>query len=446
MSIWSRLTGRFGKKKDGSIEDWFREFGFQGRSATGIAITQLSALQSSAVMACVSILSEDVAKLPVHVYRKLPTGEKQVVTNHPLEKLLQRPNSWQNRFEFIEQMQAALLLRGNAYAVILRDGRGNPTMLVPINPDQVLVYEGPNGEIFYSVSRRGLHEQAILKNVPMMVPSEDMFHLRWLSTHGLVGLSRISLAREAIALSLAQQEQAALLAGNGSRPGGILQTDKKLSEDVITRLKADWAANYAGLDNTGRTAVLEEGLKWQALGMTSTDAEFLASRRFQVEDIGRLFRMPGHKLGIIDKALAATMAQADQDYMNNVVSSYVERWESKLGETFDLDEEELFVEFDISRFLRADIVARYSAYRIGIVGSFLKPQEARRAEGLPDVDGADILLQPVNMAPLGFKPAAGSAGPGSDTTGAGGDGGTGDPAAVTPLPGGDAPDDSSPTG
>lgn len=435
MSFWSRLTGPF-RKKSSSPEDWFREFGGFSRSHTGVSVTQTTAMQASTVMACVSILSEDVAKLPAHVYRRRPDGGQDIVKDHPVERLLQKPNAWQTRFEFIEQMQAALLLRKNAYAPILRDGRGKPIALIPVNPDRVILFEAPGGGLFYSVARHGPHDMAVLQSFPLMIPAEDMLHLRGLSRDGLTGMSLIGMARESIGLSLAQQEHAARLFGNGARPGGILRTEQKLDPGGIARLKADWQQLYGGVSNDGKTAVLEQGLEWQPLGMTNTDAQFLESRRFSVEEIARLFRMPLHKLGVESKGgTAGTAIQADQDYMNSVVSSYVERWEAKIDDALGLAEEDLFCAFDISRFLRADIGTRYGAYRTGIVGSFMTPNQARRLEGWPDDPNGDVLLQPVNMAPLGFVPAGPGAGPGSDMTGDPAAGGKGDPAAVDAVGG-----------
>lgn len=433
MGLWARL---FGGRQKMSPEAWFDSFGPWHTSPTGIAVTQITAMQQATVLACVSLLSEDVAKLPIHVYRAKKGGGKEIVADHPLERLLQKPNGWQNRLEFVEQMQAALLLRGNAYAAILRDGRGVPRQLVPVNPDQVLLFEAPGGEIFYNVMRSGLHQMAALSSLPLMVPSEDMFHLRWLSFNSLRGLSRISMGREAIALALAQEQQAARLFGNGARPGGVLQTDKKLTDDVIKRLRESWQENYGGVAASGKTAILEEGLKWQQLTLSQADAEALASRGWQAQDIARLFRVPHHKIGISGaRETSATVAQADQDYANNILSNHVTRWEEKLNEVFGLDADEVFVEFDIKRFLRADIAARYNAYRTGIVGMFLTPNEVRREEGLPDIEGGDTLYQPTNVAPIGFTPAGPSTtGPGSDVTGAPGAGGDGDPAAVPDQP------------
>jgi HK97 family phage portal protein len=440
MAWWNPFSRRSNTKM--SPEEWFATFGEGILSDSGITVTQTTAMRASAVMACVSILASDIAKLPAHVYARTDKGEKIIVRDHPLEKLLRRPNAWQTRFEWIEFIVASYLLRGDGIAVILRDGRGRPIALVPVSRDLVTLFEATNGQIFYNVARTSPHMMAVLKDVPLMVPEEDIFHLRWLSFNSLSGISRIGAARESIALALAQQEHAARLASNGARPGGVLTTDKKLSLDAAQRLKDKWNEFYAGVSNAGRTAVLEEGLKWQAMGMTSVDAEFLASRQFQVAEIARDFGVPAYKLGITDRSTNATMEQADLDYKNNVVTTHIERLEAKLDQTFGLAEQDLFVEFDVNRFTRAAIQVRYTAYRTGILGSFLTPNEARRAEGLPDSPNGDELMQPVNMAPLGYEPpapatggdaesdAGDNAGLGSDMTGAEADGGAGDGAAV----------------
>jgi HK97 family phage portal protein len=420
--------------KSGTIDDWWAEFGASSVSSGGMAVTQVSALQVATVLSCVSIRSEDVAKLPVHVYRQRGDGGRIIVKDHPVEMLLQRPNSYQSRFEFMEQMMVALMLRGNAYAVILRDGRGRPTSLVPISPDRVWIYEAPGGEVFYQVARRGLHEMAVLANEPLMIPSEDIFHLRWMSLeNSLYGASRIGLAREAIGLALSQQELAGRLSANGTNLGGVLSTDQKLSKEAADRLAKAWKERKQGLKNAGDTAVLEMGLKWQPMGMTARDAEMIAARQLSVQEIARLFRMPMHKLGVVEGGAGASMEQLDQDYLNSVVSSDLGRWESKIEHTFGLAEEGLFIEFDVSGFLRASQQTRFTAYRTAIIGMFMTPNEARRAEGWADVEGGDQLYQPTNVAPLGFEPGGSETGPGSDVTGAAAAGGAGDGAAVAAV-------------
>jgi HK97 family phage portal protein len=435
MSYWSRVVDAIRGKKSMTIDEWWSEYGPTSVSAGGMAVTQLTALQVSTVQACVSIRAEDIAKLPVHVYRCLPNGGRQIVADHPLEKVLQRPNDYQSAFEFKEQMQVSILLRGNAYAVKLRDWRGNVTALIPVNPDRVWIYEAPGGQYFYQVARRGLHETAVLEDMPLMIPSEDMLHLRWMALdNSLYGASRIALAREAIGLALSQQELAGRLSANSTNLGGVLTTDGKLTPEAAKRIGEDWKKRRQGLQNAGETAVLEQGLKWQPLGMSAKDAELVASRDFQVPEIARLYRMPLHKLGV-PGANGATVEQMDQEYMNGPVSGDLGRWEAKLAHDFGLAEQGLIVQFDTSILMRANMTARYNAYRTGIVGMFMKPNQARRAEaewadGWEDMDGGDDLYQPTNVAPIGFEPAGKETGPGSDVTGAPAAGGRGDPAAT----------------
>lgn len=164
MSLWTNIANFIRGKSSLTIDDWWAEYGQAMTSSGGVSVTQITALQVSTVLACVSILSEDVAKLTAHVYKKRPNGGLDVQENHPLERLLQHPNGYQSKFEFVEQMQAALLLRGNAYAVIIRDGRGRPTALIPVNPDQVSIYEAPDGSVFYMVARSGPHIMAMLQS------------------------------------------------------------------------------------------------------------------------------------------------------------------------------------------------------------------------------------------------------------------------------------------
>jgi HK97 family phage portal protein len=438
MGLLGRLANAFRNKSDDAVGSELMEWGWQ-RSSAGVHVNSLTALQHVAVMSCVSILSEDVAKLPLEIFRRLDNGGKRPAKDHYLYKLLRRPNAWQTRFEFVEMMQAALVLRSNAYAVILRDGRGNPTGLVPLHPDRVTLFEAPGIDYFFAVTRQGLHETAVLAGMPFLIAAEDMLHIRWLSSwSSLLGTSRIGLIREAVGLAMSQEQHQANFAANGARPSGVMQSDKKLSKEVIDRLIEAWKTDQGGARNSGKTRVLEEGLKWQPLTMSMVDAEFLEARRFSVEDIGRAFRVPLYKLGVPSEGQGTAMIQQDQEYLNNVVSSYCNRWTTKCEMTFGLDEDDdLFLEFDYSHFLKADIQTRFTAYRQAVGGPWMTVDEARRAEGLPITKGGDVVLQAANMVPLGTDlkdMKLGGAGPGSDTTGTPAEGGDGD---ANRLPGDD---------
>lgn len=432
MGLFSRLRDRvLGRSGSGPLGSELTDYWDQALPTdAGVAVNSTTAMRHTAVMACTSILAEDVAKIPLQLWRRLPNNRKRLATEHPFTPLLRDPNQWQTAFEFKEMMTAALVLRGNGYAVILRNDRNEPEQLVPIHPDRVVLFEAPGGEWFYLVTRNGLHEMAVLREVPMLVPSEDMLHLRWLSMwNSLLGVSRIGLMRESVGLSMSMEHHQARFAGQGVRPSGVLTTEQVLSKEAYDRIVADWQQNQSGWRKAGKTVLLEQGLKWEPLGMTMADAQFIESRRFSLEDIARGFRVPLYKLGVPDATGSETsLAQLDQDYLNNVISSYCERTQQRYEKTFGINGADYFLEWDYSAFLKADIQTRLVALRTGVAGMIYTPNEARAVEGLSPVKGGDVLYQPTNVAPIGFTPsAAGSSGPGSDFTGTPAPGGDGDP-------------------
>jgi HK97 family phage portal protein len=427
---WSRIADAIlGKDADDNGSGLPDGFGEWGMSEAGAPVNSWSAMHHGPVMAAVSILAEDLAKIPVGVYRRRDDGGKEPATDHVLHKLLKKPNDYQTGFEWKEMMQAALVLRGNAYSVIVRNGRGEPLSLVPIHPDRVMLWEAPNGDYFYLVTRNGLHEMAMLRSMPSLIPSEDILHLRWMQFfHSLMGSSRISLGREPIGLGMSLAEHHSRFAGQGTRLAGYLSTDKSLPDDARKDLKSAWEKNYAGPRSAGRTAVLEYGLKWQQLGMSMVDAEFMASREFQLREVARVFGLPPYKLGIMGADSGPSLVQQGQEYLNGPMSGYCERWKASLERQFDIDGDDTFIFWDYSHWLRADIQTRFTAYRQSVGAPWMAVNEARRSEGLPEQEHGDDVLQPTNLAPLGWeppeKPAGGASG--SDQTGSPGQGGDGD--------------------
>jgi HK97 family phage portal protein len=431
MGVFSRLRAMVTRSTTSARPaEWLLDWLFDGqKSSAGVVVSQMRALQEVTCMACVSIRSADLAKLPVHVWRTRADGGQEIVPDHPLERILTRPNAWQTRMEFVETMQAALLMKGNAFAAIDRNGRSTPLGLIPIS-DAVLV-SNDDGDLFYRWTAGNEYEKAALSRFKNPIPAADVLHLRWLSLNGLLGLSRMSLARDAIGLSLALEEHSARLFANGARPGGVLATEKRLDDATFARFKAQWDA-YSGSGNSGKTPILEEGMKWLPQAMTSVESQTIDARRLQTEQIATVFDVPLHRLGIIPEGGGPAIIQAHQMYLNNTLSTDAERWEAKLGAAFGLPEG-MFVEFDLDYFNRADVQTRMTAYRTGVVGMILTPDEARNKEGLGRVTGGDTLYQPTNVAPIGFMPNGSETGPGSDITGAPAPGGDGDPAAVGPV-------------
>jgi len=399
-------------------------------SASGLQISQSTAMTVPTVYACVTRRALDVARCAPKLYKMQADGTKVYVKDHPVAKLFENPNLPQTWFEFVEQMHTGYLLRGNAYAAIIRNSKGDPIRLIPINPDAVMVLEAADGSWFYNVNRIGLWQTAMLEPFPVAIPSEDILHIRGLSFNALVAVSTIGLARDTIGLDMGLSQQASRWVGNGARPSGVLMSDKVLTAEAANRLKQAWQDFVGGIQNVGGTAVLEDGIQWKQLQLSSVDLQFIAQREMSVLDVCRFFRVPPHKVAVADRAASMNIPQQDQDYANNTVAPDLDRWEAILAKSLGLQDEGLGVEFDISRLLRADILTRYNTYRIGVTSGILTPNEARKAEGLPPKDApmADELLVPSNTAALG-----------SDMTGTGADGG-GRPA------GGNAPNPGLSTG
>jgi len=414
-------------------------------AASGFLVNQQSAMGVSAVYACVKIIASDIAKLRPTLYRRLGADRRQVVTDHPVAAILRRPNRVQTWYDFARMQTAAILLRGNAFTPIVRLRDGTPKELIPVNPDRIMVLEAVDGEIYYNVSRYGLWEMDALRTLPLAVPQNDCLHLKNIGATALLGSSPITLARETIGLAIAQEQHSAQMFGNGAKPSGVLSTDRRLSDDSAKRLKQRWNDAHQG-PNAGGTAVLEEGLKWQQISLSSVDTEFLNQRKFSVEEIARIYRVPIHMLQVMERATFNNIEQQHQAYLSDTLSDYIEMWTQGIDTHFGLDEQDLFVELDTTKLLRNDTLARYNSYRLGIMSGFIKINEARVAEGFAPEPGGDELIRPLNMQPLtqastgagadnvpdpggGDQPAGGP--PGSDMSGAPAEGGDGDPAGAT---------------
>lgn len=386
---------------------FWAEMGFGAQSVTGISINQQSALRASSVIAAVSMLSEDVAKLGWGVFSHAADNSRKEVTNHYLSDLLHEPNEWMNGFEFREMLQMGIVMRGNGYAIIRRSNRGTPIEFWPWNPDNVFQWVATNGDLYYRLVGQNVHEQALLARLgTAMVPAEDMIHIRGFSLNGLVGMSRISLAKEAIALGLSQEQQAARWMGQGARPSGMLTTDQTLTVEAAKRLANDFKENVSGLENTGKVLVGEQGLKFQPFSMTSADLEFIASRQFQLQEVARIFRIPPHMMGEMSRSTNNNIAQMAQEYINFTLTGYTNRWRSKFSSKFGLRKEGLSIEFNYDDLTTADMTSRINNLRIAVMSMILTPNEARISLGKQPVNDdpeADKLQKPANMAAPGSQ-------------------------------------------
>jgi HK97 family phage portal protein len=283
MSWLDRIFGRSAEKR--SLSSWDLMTGRVPDTGAGVAVTPVLAENLSAVFACVQIISETVATLPPVVYRLMGDG-KEPDPGHPVARLFNdEPNSLQTPVEFLEQMQAQVLLRGNAYAEIVRDARGGPSVLLPLHPDRVSVLRIPRTlRIVYDVSDMDGGTRRLV--------ADEVFHLKDRSDDGVVGKSRLQRARETFAIAEATEIHAASTFKNSARLSGVLSHPDLLGEAALERLKQSFVNNFTGPGKAGSVLVLEEGLKFQATSVSPEDAELLQSRRFSIEQIARMFRVP----------------------------------------------------------------------------------------------------------------------------------------------------------
>ncbi|MBB3297888.1 MULTISPECIES: phage portal protein [unclassified Rhizobium] len=370
-------------------------------SAAGVTISQATAITVSTVYACVMARALDFARCTPRILSIKDGRSGEPNTAHAAAKIMKRPNWVQTWFEFAVQMEAAYVLRNNAYAIILRDGRGVPQYMLPVNPDNVQVLEAADGEIFYQVNRQGLFQMWALGQLPLAIPAEDVFHLRGLTFNMLVGISTIGIARDAIGLAMGLEQQASRFVANGARPGGVLESAKKISADTAKRLREQWDSLRSGIQNVGRTAILEDGLQWKPMQLTSVELEFIAQRKMSVEDVARYMRVPLYRIGVTGELGKAKPEDLDTSYVNTVIMPDVEAWEQKFEQMFDLEKDGLQADLDERNLLRASESTRINNQRLAIMSGLETQNEARKDNGRPAKKGGDELLRPVNLAASG---------------------------------------------
>lgn len=378
--------------------DWSEFFApVGGTSASGAAVTPETAMRASAVHACVRVIADTISSLPLKIFRRTDRGSEPA-TDHPLYSLLHdSPNNYQTSVEWRDQAQVALCLRGNAYAVIDRDGAGRVTGLSPISPDKVRVYQD-------RVSLAVVYDVTRLDNSVSRYSSDGVLHLRGLASDGVVGLSPITLAREAIGLSLTAEEHGARFFSNGARPGCAIEVPIGTKPDQVEKLREEWDKMHRGAFNAWRPALLYGGMKLQTVTMTAEDAQFIETRKFQVAEIARIFRVPLHMIGDLERATFSNIEQQSIDFVRNCVRPWAVRWEQRMNQVLLTPTERRthFIAFNLDGLLRGDTAARYAAFAMGRQWGWLSPNDVRETEGLNPIPNGDTYLSPLNMTPVGI--------------------------------------------
>lgn len=356
-------------------------------SSSGELITTQTAMQVAAVYACTRVASETLGALPCVVYRKLPDGGKERLPDHPLWKVLHdQPNQWQTAMEFYEMMQACIELKGNAYAFIVRV-RGQVRELIPLHPDRVWPEQQKNFTILYKVSM----PDGSLNTYTQ----KEMLHVKFLSNDGIVGISPIKAQRDTIGIARSQDKFSASTYKNGARPSGVVSMDGTLKDESYERIRKNWNANYSG-DNTGKVAILEQGLKWEAMSMTAEDAQFIESKKFSRSEIAAIFRIPPHKIGDLERATFSNIEHQGVQFVTDSMLPRARRWEFRFKMQL-VTEPDVFVEFQLDGLLRGDTKSRMLYYEKGIQNGFLSPNEVRVLENRLGYDGGDKFIPAENL-------------------------------------------------
>ena len=365
-----------------------------GGTSSGKAVNERTAMQASAVYACVRILAESVAGLPLHVFERTADGSKSVKPEHPLFHLLHdESNHEMTSFVFREALMSHLLLWGNAYAQIIRDGRGLPVALYPLLPDRVSVDRDQSGELTYTYqSDKG---QIKLRH-------DNVLHIPGLGFDGLIGYSPIAMAKNSIGMALATEEYGAAFFANGANPGGVLEHPGVLKDR--DRLRESWQSQFSGA-NAHKVAVLEEGLKFHQMSIPPEQAQFLETRKFQINEIARIFRVPPHMVGDLEKSSFSNIEQQSLEFVKYTLDPWVVRWEQSLGQALILPSEKnrVFIKFNLDGLLRGDYQSRMQGYSTGIQNGFMSVNDVRGLEDmnlLSDEEGGNLHFVNGNMVKL----------------------------------------------
>jgi len=362
-------------------------------SNTGVPVTPFTALQAAAVYACIRAVSQDIATLSPFIRRRLIGGGYQRELQHPLTKLFRRPNRWQTWFEFIGYAVTSLCLRGNAFVVVERDRDANPIELVPIAPDRATIMLTDDGELWYRINSRRI-------GMGILVPPDDMIHIKNISMDGYVGVSPIAIAQDVIGLALATQQHGGILFRQGGQVGGVISHPGKLSKEASDRIANSWRETHSGVQNAHKAAILEEGMKFDKVAITNEEAQFLETRRFQVIDICRLYGVPPHRLGELDKATLNNIEQQNQQYVDSALYPLTRSIEQLFDHHLLFEDERAFLEckFDFDSMTRGDLKTRYEAYQIGTLNGWLNRNEVRARENMDPIrDGTgDDYRVPLN--------------------------------------------------
>lgn len=392
INIFSRLFKSRAEPKNSLFGSTYSFF--FGSTSSGKIVNERTAMQTTAVYACVRILAETIASLPLHTYMNTESG-KEKARDHPIYYLLSdSPNPEMTSFVFRETLMGHLLLWGNSYSQIIRNGHGKVVALYPLLPDKMKVGRSENGEIYYLYTSEG--KEYLLRNT-------EVLHIPGLGFDGLIGYSPIAMAKNAIGMALATEEYGAKFFSNGANPGGVLEHPGVVKDPH--RIRDSWNQVYQGTSNAHRVAVLEEGMKFSPIGIPPEQAQFLETRKYQTEEICRIFRVPPHLVGDLERATFSNIEHQSISFVVHTIRPWLVRIEQSINKALFSEEErhKYFVSFLVEGLLRGDYESRMRGYSIGIQNGFMSPNDVRSLENMnpiPSDEGGNTYMVNGNMLKL----------------------------------------------
>jgi HK97 family phage portal protein len=368
---------------------WFGRLFMGGRGGGRPYVSPDSALRVSAVYAATRILAESMASLPIGIFQ-LKDGKRTRVSQHNLVGLLHdTPNPNNTAFEFVEMGQAHLCLRGNAYSYIELNGAGEVDGLYPEHPDRVTVlYDRESNQFVYQIAGQ-------------KVPASQMLHIRGFSLDGMVGLSPVALARETIGIAISAEELGAEAFAEGFVPPVVLEVAEKASKEQRDTYRKQWVDLTR--ERRAGPPVISGGTKLHTLRVSMADLQFIETRRFSINEIARLFRVPPHMLADLEKATFSNIEQQSLEFVKYTLAPWIKRWEQRMNLSLLSRAERqrgLYLKFNVDALLRGDIKSRFEAYKMGLEGRILNANECRDMEDRDGYEGGDSFWAPLNMAPV----------------------------------------------
>lgn len=382
---------------------------FMGGSTSGKHVNERTSMQMTAVYSCVRILSEAIASLPLNTFVYTDSGGKEKAISHPLYHLLHdEPNPEMSSFIFRETLMTHLLLWGNAYAQVIRNGKGEVIALYPLMPDRMTVDRDKNGRLYYKYTKSS-EDAPTMDNGSVILSPADVLHIPGLGFDGLVGYSPIAMAKNAIGLAIAAEEYGSKFYANGAAPSGVLEHPGTLKDPG--RVRESWQSTFGGSANANKVAVLEEGMKYTPISISPNEAQFLETRKFQINEIARIFRVPPHMVGDLEKSSFSNIEQQSLEFVKYTLDPWVIRWEQALYRTLLSEEEKktVFFKFNVEGLLRGDYASRMNGYATARQNGWMSANDIRELEDLDRIPaelGGDFYLVNGNMLPLTMAGAA----------------------------------------